>query len=265
MSTDDVMKQSAALKLLDAFADAYNRHDVDGIMALMTQDCVFLSYFGPHAHGERFEGFEKVRQRVAAGLADFPDARWSDLNHFASGNRGVSEWTFCGTRCGTTECVERCGLDVFTFKGDKIHIKNTFHKWRQVETPAQAETRQEVQVPAIHRPVGRYAHAVRHRDLLYISGCGPFDQNGNLVGAGDIAAQATRVMENIQAILDAAGSNFAKVIKETVYLTDINERQATRGVRERFYGRTLPAATLLEISRLVDPEMKIEIDIVAAI
>ena len=101
--------------------------------------------------------------------------------------------------------------------------------------------------------------------MLYISGCGPFVQNGNLVGAGDIAAQATRVMENIQAILDAAGTNFAKVIKETVYLTDINERQATRGVRERFYGRTLPAATLLEISRLVDPEMKIEIDIVAAI
>jgi ketosteroid isomerase-like protein len=131
MSADDAMEESAALRLLDAFADAYNRHDVDGIMAQMTQDCVFLSYFGSDVCGERFEGFDKVRQRVAAGLADFPDARWDDLNHFVSGDRGMSEWTFRGTRRGTAERIERCGLDVFTFKGGKIHIKNTFHKWRQ--------------------------------------------------------------------------------------------------------------------------------------
>ena len=59
MSADDTMEPSAALKLLEAFAEAYNRHDVHGIMALMTHDCVFLSYFGSDVCGERFEGFEK--------------------------------------------------------------------------------------------------------------------------------------------------------------------------------------------------------------
>jgi maleate cis-trans isomerase len=133
MSSDDdlSMQPLAAIALLETFANAYNRHDVDGIMAHMTEDCSFLSYFGPDACGERFVGFDKVRQRVAAGLAEFPDARWENLNHFISGNRGVSEWTFRGTRRGTTEFVERCGLDIFTFKGGKIHVKNTYQKWRK--------------------------------------------------------------------------------------------------------------------------------------
>ena len=127
----DIMEPSAALALLESFADAYSRHDVDGIMAHMTEDCSFLSYFGPDACGERFIGFDKVRQRVAVGLADFPDARWNDVNHFVSGHRGVSQWTFRGTRRGTTALVERCGLDVFTFKSGKIHVKDTYQKWRQ--------------------------------------------------------------------------------------------------------------------------------------
>jgi reactive intermediate/imine deaminase len=259
-SDDDQIEPSEAIKVLEAFADAYNRHDVDGIMAHMTDDCSFLSYFGPEACGERFAGIEKVRQRVATGLADFPDARWEDIKHFVSGNRGVSEWTFRATKRGTTERIERCGLDVFTFKHGKIHVKDTYQKWRQVADP-----RQEIEVPTIHVPVGRYAHAVRYRDLLFISGCGPFDKSGNLVGAGDIVAQTNQTMENIKEILDAAGSGFSKVIKETVYLTNIEDRQATRGVRNSFYGSTLPAATLIEISRLVIPEMKIEIDIVAGL
>ncbi len=128
---DQTMEPAAVLALLDAFADAYNRHDVDGIMKHMTKDCSFLSYFGPDVCGERFAGFDNVRQRVAAGLADFPDARWENVNHFVSGNRGVSEWTFRGTRRGTTELLERWGLDVFTFKDGKIHVKNTYQKWRQ--------------------------------------------------------------------------------------------------------------------------------------
>jgi ketosteroid isomerase-like protein len=128
----DGMRDSAAkLAILDAFASAYNRHDVDGIMHLMTAGCSFVSYFGPDAHGERFFGADNVRLRVAAGLRDFPDARWEDVRHFVSGDRGISEWTFRGTRRGTSEPVERCGCDVFTFRDNKIHIKDTYQKWRQ--------------------------------------------------------------------------------------------------------------------------------------
>jgi ketosteroid isomerase-like protein len=129
------LQPEAAIALLDAFADAYNRHDVDGIMRLMTEDCTFVSYFGPEPFGERFVGAENVRRRVAAGLQDFPDAKWYDLHHFVSGDRGLSQWTFVGTRRGTSERVERCGCDIFTFRNGKIHVKDTYHKWRQPVEP----------------------------------------------------------------------------------------------------------------------------------
>jgi 2-iminobutanoate/2-iminopropanoate deaminase len=125
--------------------------------------------------------------------------------------------------------------------------------------------RQEVAVPAIHHPVGRYAHAVKTRDLLFVSGCGPFDSNAKLIGVNDIASQATATLENVRSILEAAGTSFANVVKETVYLTNIDDRQATRAIRERFYGAVLPACTLLEVSRLVHPDMLIEIDVVASL
>jgi hypothetical protein len=125
------MGEAETIAMLDSFAAAYNRHDVEAIMAHMTDDCVFVSFFGPDVCGERFEGRDKVRQRVASGLADFPDARWDIIGHFVSSNRGVSEWIFRGTKRGTTERAERQGLDVFTFRNGKIQIKNTYQKWRQ--------------------------------------------------------------------------------------------------------------------------------------
>jgi reactive intermediate/imine deaminase len=254
----NAVTETKTLELMEAFAAAYNRHDVDGIMELMTGDCSFVSYFGPDACGQRFDGCDAVRKRVTAGLHDFPDSRWEGVRHFCAGDRGVSEWTFRGTKQGTSEAIERRGCDVFTFRDGKIHIKDTYQKVRQPVNP-----RQEVQVPAIHKPVGRYAHAVKYRDLLYVSGCGPFDKQGDIIGAGDIAAQTRATFDNIKAILEAAGTDFSKVIKETVYLTNIDERQVTRAIREQFYGETLPASTLIEISACVMPEMKIEIDVVA--
>ncbi len=246
------------IKILDEFAAAYNRHDVDAILSHMTEDCEFVSYFGSEPDGERFRGKETVRKRVVSFLIDYPDARWINVRHFVSGDRGVSEWTFTGTRKGTTDRLERCGCDVFTLRDGKIAIKDSYHKWRQT-----THARQQIDVSAIHSPVGRYAHAVRYKDLLYVSGSGPFNRDGDLVGAGDIVAQTTQTLQNLKMILEAAGLSFANVIKETIYLTDINDCAATRAVREKFYGSVLPAATLLEISRCVHPDMKIEIEIVA--
>ena len=123
--------EDVAMALLDRFAAAYNRHDVEAIMSCMTDDCVYISYFGPDAFGEKFNGYEDVRRRVAAGLADFPDASWEIISHFVSGDRGVSEWIFRGKKQGSAESVERHGVDVFTFRSGRIGVKNTYQKWRQ--------------------------------------------------------------------------------------------------------------------------------------
>ena len=116
------------LELLDRFADAWNRHDLDAVMSMMTDDCVFEASAGLHADGQRSEGAEAVRAAYAAVFDAFPDAHWDNPRHFIAGDRGVSEWRFTGTR--DTTRVEVNGCDLFTFRDGKIAIKNSFRKNR---------------------------------------------------------------------------------------------------------------------------------------
>ncbi len=124
-------KQSTeiTIEFLQAFADAWNRHDVDELMSFMTDDCVFESSAGDESCGTRYEGREAVRMGYAKAWKDFPDARWSDARHFLSGNRGVSEWVFSGTQADGKR-VEVVGCDLFSFRDGKIAIKNSFRKNR---------------------------------------------------------------------------------------------------------------------------------------
>jgi len=117
------------VRLLGAFADAWNRHDIDALMSMMTDDPVFEASAGPRVCGERHEGREAVRSAYQAVFAQFPDARWADARHFVIGTRGVSEWTFTGTRRDGTR-VEVNGCDLFTFRNGKIALKNSFRKNR---------------------------------------------------------------------------------------------------------------------------------------
>jgi hypothetical protein len=114
---------------LAAFADAWNRHDVDGLMTFMTDDCIFDASSGPFAFGSRFEGYAAVRAAYAGIFTVFPDARWSDANHFVSGSSGLSHWLFTGTKADGSR-VEVHGCDVFTFKSGKIFIKDSYRKQR---------------------------------------------------------------------------------------------------------------------------------------
>jgi ketosteroid isomerase-like protein len=118
------------LELLDRFADAWNHHDLDAIMSMMTDDCVFQASAGPRADGERSDGQGAVREAFADVFATFPDAHWADPRCFIAGDRGVSEWTFTGTRKDGTR-VEVTGCDLITFRGDKIAVKNSYRKNRQ--------------------------------------------------------------------------------------------------------------------------------------
>ena len=117
------------LTLLDRFADAWNRHDLDALMSMMTDDCVFQASAGPRVDGQRSEGQPAVRAAYAAVFDTFPDAHWAGARHFVAGNRGVSEWTFTGTHKDGTR-VEVTGCDLFTFRDGRIAIKNSYRKNR---------------------------------------------------------------------------------------------------------------------------------------
>ena len=114
---------------LQAFAEAWNRHDVDALMSFMTEDCVFEASAGADACGTRYVGHASVRAGFAEVWATFPDAQWRDARHFVRDERGVSEWTFTGTRADGTR-VEVHGCDLFTFRDGRISLKDSYRKNR---------------------------------------------------------------------------------------------------------------------------------------
>lgn len=122
MSDDRVTWQ-----LLESFAQAFNKHDLDGVMSRMTPDCVFLSAAGPEPRGVRFEGQQAVRAAFAKVFAEMPDVQWNSPVHIISGDRAVTEWRFtCTMPDGTKKNVD--GLDVFHLRDGRIWVKSTFRK-----------------------------------------------------------------------------------------------------------------------------------------
>ena len=121
------------VEMLDAFADAWNRHDADALMTFMSDDCVFESSTGPDKCGTRYAGRDAVRAGFVEVWTTFPDAHWGNAQHFVHGDRGVSEWTFTGTRTDGAY-VEVHGCDLFIFRRGKIALKNSFRKNRPAVT-----------------------------------------------------------------------------------------------------------------------------------
>ena len=116
-------------EFLQAFANAWNRHDVDDLMSFMTDDCVFETSAGDQVWGSRYEGVDAVRAGFSKAWESLPDAKWADARHFVSGNRGVSEWIFSGTQADGKR-IEVTGCDIFTFRDGKIAVKNSYRKNR---------------------------------------------------------------------------------------------------------------------------------------
>ncbi|KON79608.1 nuclear transport factor 2 family protein [Azoarcus sp. PA01] len=122
-------RSAATAETLAAFADAWNRHDLDALMSFMTDDCVFHAVGGPDLFGKSFEGREAVRAGFELAWQTFPDAAWRDGEHFVCGDRGVSESTFSGTKVDGTR-IEARMVDVFTFRDGRIAVKNAYRKDR---------------------------------------------------------------------------------------------------------------------------------------
>ncbi len=115
------------VKDLEEYSDAWNAHDIDRIMAFMTDDCVFETGGGAERYGTRHQGYENVRQRFIEVWTDIPDVRFENGLHFVQGNHGCSEWTFVGTRPDGSR-IEIDGCDLFTFEGGKIKSKRSYLK-----------------------------------------------------------------------------------------------------------------------------------------
>src|SRR5688572_2762932 len=125
----DTQSEADLFTLLDRFAEAWNRHDLDALMSMMTDDGVFEASAGPQVDGQRSEGTQAVRAAFAAVFDAFHDAHWASARHFIAGDRSVSEWTFTGTQKDGKH-VEVTGCDLFTFRDGKIAIKNSYRKNR---------------------------------------------------------------------------------------------------------------------------------------
>jgi 2-iminobutanoate/2-iminopropanoate deaminase len=125
--------------------------------------------------------------------------------------------------------------------------------------------RQELRVPGLGEPISHYTDAVRFGDLLFISGIGPLGEDGSLVGRDDAAEQTRQIFRNMDKVLRAAGAGAADILKVTVYLTDIADRTLINPVRQQFFGTARPASTLVEVSKLAIPGMKVEIEAVVGL
>jgi len=101
----------------------------------MSADCVFEASAGPDVCGTRYAGRDAVRAGFAEVWATFPDAHLGNARHFVCGDRGVSEWTFTGTRADGPR-VEVHGCDVFTFRDGKIALKDSYRKNRPPQSGA---------------------------------------------------------------------------------------------------------------------------------
>ncbi|KGE02769.1 RidA family protein [Pseudohaliea rubra] len=122
-----------------------------------------------------------------------------------------------------------------------------------------------VQVSTEPDPLAPYriSQAFRVGDLVITSGQAAIDRDGNLVGAGDFAAQAEQVFANLAEVLEAGGSSLARVIKVTIYLTDMARFPDVVALRERYFTPPYPADTIVEVKALALPELEIEIEATA--
>jgi len=120
--------------------------------------------------------------------------------------------------------------------------------------------------PALSAPTG-YTHVVQVHGgrTVYIAGQVALDKSGNIVGKGDFAAQATQVFENLKSALAAGGATFDNLVKVTTFVTDMSQIQTLRSIRDKYYGKNAPASTLVQITKLANDNLMIEIEAIAVV
>ena len=117
-------------RLLVEHIDAWNSHDLDRLMGLFADDCVFEASGGSEVQGQRFEGKPAVQEAFAAVFERMPDAHWGGGHHYMiDAGYSVSEWTLTGTLSDDSR-IEVNGCDFLTVRGGQIISKNSYRKQR---------------------------------------------------------------------------------------------------------------------------------------
>jgi len=125
--------------------------------------------------------------------------------------------------------------------------------------------REELALPDAAAPISHYTDAVRFGNLLFISGMVALDAQSDVVAPGDVVGQAEFIFASIGRLLEQAGGSFANVLRVTVYLLDVADRTRINPVRQKFFGTTKPASTLIGVRELALPGLLMEVEAIAGL
>jgi reactive intermediate/imine deaminase len=114
-------------------------------------------------------------------------------------------------------------------------------------------------------PVVGYSRAVRIGSMVWVAGTTATGPDGRIVGPGDPAAQTRQVLENVKAALERAGARLDHVVRTRIYVRNVADWETIGRVHGQYFSQVRPAATMVEVSGLVDPDMLVEIEVDACI
>ena len=120
--------------------------------------------------------------------------------------------------------------------------------------------RRHIQTAAPWEPIVGYSRAVRVGPFIAVTGTASVDDRGEVVGAGDPAAQTRRCLEIIAQTLERLDASLADVVRTRIYVTDIAQWEAVGRVHGEVFGAIRPATTMVQVAALIDPRMLVEIE-----